>query len=70
MKSHWLVLAVAVAVAGATMHAQQGDPLLPPTVPQWFDRGEVPDWENDPKFEKDVFTFVRVYFDSYAGGPA
>jgi hypothetical protein len=29
------------------------------------DRRGVPDWENEPGFEKDVFTFVRVRYDSY-----
>lgn len=28
------------------------------------ERGGVPDWEIDPEFEGDVFTFVRVVFDS------
>ena len=31
------------------------------------DRAGVPDWEADPQFEKDVFTFVRVEYDSYRG---
>ena len=31
-------------------------------------RGEVPEWENDPEFEKDVFTFVRVCYESYSRG--
>jgi hypothetical protein len=32
------------------------------------DRGGVPDWENDPQFERDVFTFVRVVYGSGGGG--
>ena len=31
------------------------------------DRSEYPQWELDPQFKKDVFTFARVQFDSYAG---
>jgi len=27
----------------------------------------VPDWENDPEFKNDVFTFVRILYDSYGG---
>lgn len=30
-----------------------------------LDRDGVPEWENDPEFEKDVFTFVRIRYDSY-----
>jgi hypothetical protein len=37
------------------------------------ERGGVPMWENDPQFEKDVFTFVRVIYNEggyreYGGG--
>jgi hypothetical protein len=32
-----------------------------------YNRAGVPEWENDPKFEKDVFTFVRVQYDTYSG---
>lgn len=31
------------------------------------DRKGIPDWEIDPQFEKDVFTFVRVEYDSFRG---
>lgn len=31
------------------------------------DRNGVPDWEIDPAFEKDTFTFVRIQYDSYGG---
>lgn len=34
---------------------------------RWYDRGGVPEWKNDPEFEKDVFTFVRIRYDSYYG---
>jgi len=30
-------------------------------------RGEVPEWSNEPGFEKDVFTFTRVQYDSGYG---
>lgn len=33
-----------------------------------FDRAGVPDWKVDAHFKKDVFTFVRVEYDSYWGG--
>ncbi|HEX7863159.1 MAG TPA: DUF4159 domain-containing protein [Verrucomicrobiae bacterium] len=29
-----------------------------------YDRGNVPEWELDPKFEKDCFTFVRLMYKS------
>lgn len=31
------------------------------------DRRGVPDWETDREFAEDVFTFVRIQFDSYGG---
>src|SRR5262245_51669326 len=37
---------------------------------RWGERDEragVPMLENDPEFAKDVFTFVRVEYDSYGG---
>lgn len=33
-----------------------------------FDRRGVPDWEADPQFPKDVFTFVRLRYESYRRG--
>ena len=32
------------------------------------DRGGVPEWEMDPEFKGDVFTFARVMYDSYGRG--
>lgn len=38
------------------------------TVAQRFnDRAGVPDWEADREFSEDVFTFVRIQYDSYDG---
>ena len=31
------------------------------------DRNGVPDWEVDPAFKKDLFTFVRIRYSSYGG---
>lgn len=31
------------------------------------DRRGVPNWENDPDFKNDVFTFVRIQYDSWGG---
>jgi hypothetical protein len=30
-------------------------------------RAGVPNWQNDPEFKSDVFTFVRIQYDSYGG---
>ena len=30
-------------------------------------RAGVPEWENDPEFKRDVFTFVRIQYTSYGG---
>src|SRR4029077_8081096 len=32
------------------------------------DRAGVPNWEVDRKFKHDVFTFVRIQYDSFWGG--
>ncbi|MBI4662525.1 MAG: DUF4159 domain-containing protein [Verrucomicrobia bacterium] len=34
---------------------------------QVFDRGDVPRWEVDPQFSRDVFTFVRIRYNSSRG---
>jgi hypothetical protein len=31
-------------------------------------RGDIPTWEVDPKFKKDLFTFVRIKYDSHGYG--
>lgn len=36
--------------------------------PEFVDRGDVPEWENDNRFKSDVFTFVRVRYSSGYGG--
>ena len=59
--------AVVLAVAGGTLVAQRRSG-------RWNDlsdpnnRAGVATWENDPRFPKDVFTFVRVEYDSGYGG--
>lgn len=34
----------------------------------YYDRNGVPDWELDPEFPGDVFTFVRIRYNSFQGG--
>lgn len=60
-----LTVATAVVLAAATgiVLAQRGRPPRPIAE----DRRGVPDWKVDPAFEKDVFTFVRIEYDSYRG---
>ena len=36
-------------------------------IPEITDRRGVPDWEVDPHFKTDLFTFVRVKYRSYGG---
>jgi len=48
----FLILAVAV-IAGAQFRGNRG---------RAASRGDIPTWEVNPKFKRDVFTFVRVEF--------
>jgi hypothetical protein len=55
------------AVAGIVLAAQQpGRFGRPSQLPA--DRAGVLDWQVDPNFKNDVFTFVRIEYDSYRGG--
>jgi len=65
------LLALAVAVAAAVSVAQRRGPDWRDHDPYGGrvpDRLGVPEWENDPEFAKDVFTFVRIRYGSYGGG--
>ncbi len=67
-----LALAAAFALlsvaAGAALAQQWGrrQRYAPGVMPA--DRAGVPDWKVDERFKKDVFTFVRVEYDSGWGG--
>ncbi len=39
-----------------------------PIIGQPSGRSGVPEWQNDPEFQEDVFTFVRVCYESYSRG--
>ena len=52
-----LVLFAVVAAAQFRMRGPQRD----------SDRGEIPTWEVNPQFKEDVFTFVRVEYNSGGG---
>jgi hypothetical protein len=65
IRTRGLVVAVLVAVAAgigtaALQPGRQGRQLP-------VDRSGVPDWVVDPNFKHDVFTFVRIEYDSYRG---
>jgi hypothetical protein len=49
---------------GRRFNRGEGDPFNG-RVP---DRQGVPEWKNDPEFARDVFTFVRVRYNSQYGG--
>lgn len=52
-----------LAVAGGVVLAQRPSRQL--SLPS--DRAGVANWQVDPAFPKDVFTFVRIEYDSYGG---
>lgn len=64
-RTRWLVVAAGVAAAAGIGLAQRqpGRGLQLPA-----DRAGVANWQVDPAFRKDVFTFVRIEYDSYGYG--
>jgi hypothetical protein len=59
------VLAIACGVSLAQRYGWRRESPLD-GIPA--DRAGVPDWEVNERFKDDVFTFVRVQFDSFRGG--
>ena len=56
-----MLSAVLLMVSGVALAQRRG---------RWYDmddRRGVPDWEIDKEFKEDVFTFVRIRYDSYGG---
>jgi len=60
-----LLLAAVAGVALAQRFGGRG--RRPPPAPIADDRRGVPDWKVDDKFKDDVFTFVRIEYDSGGG---
>lgn len=58
-----LLLAAAAGVAAAQQWGRRRP--FPGVMPA--DRAGVPNWEVDERFPRDVFTFVRVQYDSFGG---
>ncbi len=61
------VIAIALAAACLALgevHAQRGR-FRGDVDLQSIGRNGVPEWENDPNFEHDVFTFVRIRYSSF-----
>lgn len=59
----WLIVVSLVALAASVVLGQRRGGFRGPST----DRGEVPEWSNEPGFEKDVFTFARIQYDSGYG---
>jgi hypothetical protein len=56
---------LAVAVCAAIAVAQRGRSWRREVRPDEVDRGGVPEWKNDERFKSDVFTFVRIRYNSH-----
>src|SRR5829696_10378400 len=56
----WLAVLACVLLAGAAAHSQFRSRRAPTTV----DRGNVPQWQLEPAFQRDCFTFVRIKYRS------
>jgi hypothetical protein len=61
-----ILVVVASGLAAAQRYGRGWGGRIPGQIPA--DRAGVPDWEVDPRFKHDVFTFVRVEYDSRWGG--
>jgi hypothetical protein len=61
------VIGSLVAVGAGAVFAQRGGRDRGRNDFDDDDRRGIPDWQNDPAFEKDVFTFVRVVYGSGGG---
>jgi hypothetical protein len=59
----FVVLAVVLVAAVGWAQRRGRFRAIDPT-----DRNGVPDWQNDPEFAKDVFTFARVRYQSWGNG--
>jgi hypothetical protein len=62
MKRAPLILIFIVLGVGVLVAQRRGRYREPPVTQ--IDRGDVPMWQIDPKFKKDVFTFVRIKYQS------
>jgi hypothetical protein len=60
------MLPFALAIISGVCLGQRYRRMAPGAIPE--DRRGVPDWKVDERFKKDVFTFVRVEYDSGWGG--
>ena len=60
-----LLVAVVAGLAAAQFGGRRSRGGMPGQMPA--DRGGVPNWKNDERFKHDVFTFVRVQYDSGYG---
>lgn len=67
MTRRTVAIALLLTASGAALaQPYWGRRWVPGLLPA--DRSGVPDWKIDAAFKKDVFTFVRVEYDSYGGG--
>jgi hypothetical protein len=61
-----LLAVIALLTGGAVGLAQRGR-WSREFRPELIDRNGVPEWKNDEHFKSDVFTFVRVRYESFGG---
>ena len=66
MRRMQMIIAVVVAACLALppLHAHGGYRSRTVGPLTGYDRNGVPDWQVDPAFKDDVFTFVRIKYDS------
>jgi hypothetical protein len=60
----WIAVAMFLIAVGGVVTAQRG---FDGWDDDYDDRGSVPEWQNEPEYKHDVFTFARVQWSSNDG---
>lgn len=63
----WIVFLAALTLLGPVAVGQWGRGRRREIRPEEVDRQGLPVWQNNPQFEGELFTFVRVRYSSYGG---
>jgi hypothetical protein len=68
MRRNVTLLLIVFLIAGSAFAWAQRGRWRREVRPEEVDRNGVPEWKNDEQFKSDVFTFVRIRYNSYGWG--